>query len=120
MARLRVEKVQEAIKQELSKMLLMDIKDPRIQFVTITGVELTDDMSIAKVYVSLYGPEKDHEAAWQGLNKALGFMRTEIAKRIRLRFAPNLILVTDTSMEYSAHIEGLLKKIKEEEGPSHE
>ena len=42
-------------------MLLMDIKDPRIQFVTITGVELTDDMSIAKVYVSLYGPEKDHE-----------------------------------------------------------
>ena len=117
MARLRVEKVQEAIKQELSKMLLMDIKDPRIQFVTITGVELTDDMSIA---VSLYGPEKDHEAAWQGLNKALGFMRTEIAKRIRLRFAPNLILVKDTSMEYSAHIEGLLKKIKEEEGPSHE
>ena len=116
MARLRVEKVQEAIKQELSKMLLMDIKDPRIQFVTITGVELTDDMSIAKVY----GPEKDHEAAWQGLNKALGFMRTEIAKRIRLRFAPNLILVKDTSMEYSAHIEGLLKKIKEEEGPSHE
>ena len=70
MARLRVEKVQEAIKQELSKMLLMDIKDPRIQFVTITGVELTDDMSIAKVYVSLYGPEKDHEAAWQGLNKS--------------------------------------------------
>lgn len=58
MARLRVEKVQEAIKQELSKMLLMDIKDPRIQFVTITGVELTDDMSIAKVYVSLYGPER--------------------------------------------------------------
>ena len=48
-------------------MLLMDIKDPRIQFVTITGVELTDDMSIAKVYVSLYGPEKDHEAAWQGI-----------------------------------------------------
>ena len=118
MARLRVEKVQEAIKQELSKMLLMDIKDPRIQFVTITGVELTDDMSIAKVYVSLYGPEKDHESAWQGLNKALGFMRTEIAKR--LRFAPNLILVKDASMEYSAHIEGLLKKIKEEEGSSHE
>lgn len=58
MARLRVEKVQEAIKQELSKMLLMDIKDPRIQFVTITGVELTDDMSIAKVYVSLYGSGK--------------------------------------------------------------
>ena len=71
MARLRVEKLQEAIKQELSKILLQDIKDPRIKFVTVTGVELTDDISLAKVYVSLYGTEKDQEEAWQGLNKAV-------------------------------------------------
>ena len=101
MARLRVEKLQEAIKQELSKILLQDIKDPRIKFVTVTGVELTDDISLAKVYVSLYGTEKDQEEAWQGLNKAVGYMRTEIAKRIRLRFAPALIFAKDTSMEYS-------------------
>ena len=61
MARLRVEKVQEAIQQEISKMLLMDVKDPRIQFVTVTGVELTDDMSYAKIYVSLYGPKDKQE-----------------------------------------------------------
>ena len=115
MARLRVEKLQEAIKQELSKILLQDIKDPRI--VTVTGVELTDDISLAKVYVSLYGTEKDQEEAWQGLNKAVGYMRTEIAKRIRLRFAPALIFAKDTSMEYSAHIEELLRKIKQEETP---
>ena len=66
MARLRVEKLQEAIKQELSKILLQDIKDPRIKFVTVTGVELTDDISQAKVYVSLYGTEKDQEEAWTG------------------------------------------------------
>ena len=120
MARLRVEKVQEAIQHEISNMLLHDVKDPRIQFVTVTGVELTDDMSYAKVFISLYGPEDKQEETWKALNKALGFMRTEIAKRIRLRFAPTLILQKDTSMEYSAHIEGLLKKIKEEEGPSHE
>ena len=88
MARLRVEKLQEAIKQEISKILLHDIKDPRIKFVT---------------------------EAWQGLNKAVGYMRTEIAKRIRLRFAPVLIFTKDTSMEYSAHIEELLRKIKQEE-----
>ena len=117
MARLRVEKLQEAIKQELSKILLQDIKDPRIKFVTVTGVELTDDISLAKVYVSLYGTEKDQEEAWQGLNKAVGYMRTEIAKRIRLRFAPALIFAKDTSMEYSAHIEELLRKIKQEETP---
>lgn len=120
MARLRVEKVQEAIQQEISNMLLFDVKDSRIQFVTITGVELTDDMSIAKIFVSLYGPEEKHEECWKALNKALGYMRSEIAKRIRLRFTPNLILVKDTSMEYSAHIQSILDKIKQEEGKSHE
>ena len=121
MARLRVEKEQEAIQHEISNMLLFDVKDSRIQFVTITGVELTDDMSIAKIFVSLYGPEDKHEECWKALNKALGYMRSEIAKRIRLRFAPNLILVKDTSMEYSAHIQSILDKIKkEEEGKSHE
>ena len=95
MARLRVEKVQEAIQHEISNMLLHDVKDPRIQFVTVTGVELTDDMSYAKVFISMYGPEDKQEETWKALNKALGFMRTEIAKRIRLRFAPTLILQKD-------------------------
>ncbi|MCQ2373839.1 MAG: 30S ribosome-binding factor RbfA [Phascolarctobacterium sp.] len=115
MARLRVEKVQEAIKNELSKMILFDAKDPRIKCVTVTGVELTDDMSYATIFVSMYGKEEEQEAAWKGLNKALGYMRSEIAKRIRLRFAPQLILKKDTSMEYSAHIETILNKIKAED-----
>ena len=115
MARLRVEKVQEAIKNELSKMILFDAKDPRIKCVTVTGVELTDDMSYATLFVSMYGKEEEQEAAWKGLNKALGYMRSEIAKRIRLRFAPQLILKKDTSMEYSAHIETILNKIKAED-----
>ena len=76
MARLRVEKVQEAIQHEISNMLLHDVKDPRIQFVTVTGVELTDDMSYAKVFISMYGPEEKQEETWKALNKALGFMRT--------------------------------------------
>ena len=115
MARLRVEKVQEAIQHEISNMLLHDVKDPRIQFVTVTGVELTDDMSYAKVFISMYGPEEKQEETWKALNKALGFMRTEIAKRIRLRFAPTLILQKDKSMEYSAHIQRILDKINKEE-----
>ena len=116
MARLRVEKVQEAIQHELSSMLLLDIKDPRIKLVTVTGVNLTDDMSQAKIYVSLYGTPEEQEEAWKALNKAKGFLRTEIAKRIRLRFAPELILEKDTSWEYGAHIDRLLRQIKEKEG----
>lgn len=115
MARLRVEKVQEAIKNEISKMLLRDVKDPRIQFVSVTGVELTDDMSYAKIFVSLYGPEEKQEEAWKALQKALGFLRTEIAKRIRLRFAPALVLEKDTSLEYGAHIQSILDKINKED-----
>ena len=83
MARLRVEKLQEAIKQELSKILLQDIKDPRIKFVTVTGVELTDDISLAKVYVSLYERKKDQEEAWQGLNKAVGLYAYGNCQKIR-------------------------------------
>lgn len=115
MARLRVEKVQEAIQHELSNMLLLDVKDPRIKFVTVTGVELTDDMSYATIFISMYGTEEEQEAAWKALNKALGYMRSEIAKRIRLRFTPTLILKKDTSYAYSAHIETILNKIKQED-----
>lgn len=115
MVRLRVEKLQEAIKQEISNILLKDIKDPRIKFVSITGVELTSDLSQAKVYVSLYGEESQKDEAWKSLNKALGFIRSEIAKRIRLRVAPVLIFTKDTSLEYSAHIQKLLNQIEREE-----
>ena len=120
MAKLRVEKVQEAIQHEISNMLLLDIKDPRIKLVTVTGVSLTDDMSQAKIYVSLYGSEEEQQQAWQALNKAKGFLRTEIAKRIRLRFAPELILEKDTSWEYGAHIDSLLRQIKDSEGNKNE
>lgn len=115
MARVRVEKVQEQIQHEISNMLLRDIKDPRIQAVTVTGVELTDDMSQAKVFVSLYGSAEKQQEAWNAMNRAKGFLRTEIAKRIRLRFAPEILLEKDTSLEYGAHIDSLLRQIKETE-----
>lgn len=115
MARLRVEKLQELIKQELSNIVLMDIRDPRVKNVTVTQVELSNDLSYAKVYVSLYGSEDEQKEAWTGLQKSLGFMRTEIAKRVRLRVAPILTLHKDTSLDYSSHIQDLLNKINKEE-----
>ena len=106
MSKLRAEKLQALIKHELSNMLLREVKDPRVKFVTITGVEVTNELSYAKIYVSLYGSEKQQEEAWKGLQSCLGYFRTEIAKRIKLRMAPHLSFHKDTSMEYSAHIEG--------------
>ncbi|WP_416181637.1 30S ribosome-binding factor RbfA [Acidaminococcus timonensis] len=115
MSKLRAEKLQALIKQELSNMLIRDVKDPRVKFVTITGVEVSNDLSYAKVYVSLYGSEEQQAQAWKGLQHGLGFFRTEIAKRIDLRVAPQLSFHKDTSMEYSAHIESLLHELKKEE-----
>lgn len=116
MARLRVIKLQEAIKQEVSKILLKDVKDPRIKSVTVTGVKLTEDLSSAKIYVSLYGAKDEQEAAWEALLSALGFIRTEIAKRIRLRMVPTFTFCRDTSWEYAARIDQLISKIHEEDG----
>jgi ribosome-binding factor A len=115
MGKLRAEKLQALIKQELSTMLIRDVKDPRIKFVTVTGVEVSNDLSYAKVYVSLYGTPEQQEQAWKGLQSGLGYFRSEIAHRIDLRVAPILSFHKDTSMEYSAHIESILKDIKEKE-----
>lgn len=111
MGQLRIEKVQEFIKQEISKIILNEAKDPRIGFVTVTNVEVTKDLRSAKVYVSLFGSDEENKATWQGLTSSLGFLRTEIGRRIRLRFVPEISFHLDNSFENSAHIQKLLVEI---------
>ena len=114
MSQLRVEKVQELIKQEVGKMLLTDLKDPRIGFVTVTHVEVTGDLREAKIYVSIMGDDKQVEESWKGLQSSLGFIRREIGQRIRLRFTPTIEFALDTSLDYSEHIQKLLLQIERE------
>lgn len=116
MGQLRVEKVQEFIKQEISKIILTELKDPRVGFATITQVEATGDLRSAKIYVSLMGSDEQKAETWKGLQSSLGYMRSEIGKRIRMRITPELSLHIDESLNYSAHIQELLIKIKQEEG----
>ena len=113
-SQLRVEKLQELIKQEMSKMLLKEIKDPRIGFVTVTGVEMTGDLREAKIYVSIMGNEEQIQSSLEGLQSALGFVRREIGKRIRLRFTPEISFALDKSLDYGEHIQKLLLKIEKE------
>ena len=115
MGQLRVEKVQELMKQEISQIILRELKDPRIGFVTVTSVECTGDLREAKVYVSLMGNESQVKSCWMGLNSSRGFIRREIGKRIRLRVTPEISFALDKSLDYSAHIQELLLKIKAEE-----
>lgn len=111
---LRIEKLQELIKQETSKMLLYDIKDPRIGFVTVTDVEMTGDLREAKIFVSVMGNEEKIKETMKGLQSALGFIRREIGKRIRLRFTPEISFAPDKSLDYSEHIQKILLQIEKE------
>ncbi|CUH96135.1 hypothetical protein P22_2223 [Propionispora sp. 2/2-37] len=115
MGQLRVEKVQAFIKQEASKMILNELKDPRIGFVTVTQVEVSGDLRHAKIYLSLMGSDEEKAKSWQGLSKAVGFLRTEIGKRLKMRFSPELTLHLDESLDYSEKIQKLLLKIKQDE-----
>jgi len=112
---LRANRIAEQMKKELSDIIGRKLKDPRIGFVTVTDVEVTGDLQIAKVFLSVFGSEEDKENTLAGLAKAKGFIRSEIGRRIRLRKTPDLIFELDESLEYGNRIETLIKHIKEEE-----
>ncbi|MBQ1940776.1 MAG: 30S ribosome-binding factor RbfA [Anaerovibrio sp.] len=115
MGQLRIEKIQELMKQEISKIILQELKDPRIGFVTVTQVEVSRDLSLAKVYISIMGSEEQIEGSWKGLQSSLGFIRREVGHRIRLRITPELRFVLDKSLDYSDHIQKLLLQIERDE-----
>lgn len=115
MGQLRVEKVQELIKQEISEIIMKDLKDPRIGFVTVTQVECTGDLREAKIFVSIMGKDEEIEQSFMGLDRALGYIRREIGARIRLKFTPILSFVLDKSLNYSAHIQELLLKVQKDD-----
>jgi len=109
----RSEKVAEAIHEEISKLLVKGVKDPRVGFVTITGVKVTDDLHLATVYFSVIGTDEDRKGAAAGLNSARGFLRREVGKVLRMRYVPDILFKYDESVVYGSHIESLLKQIHE-------
>ncbi len=117
----RAERVSDQMKQEIADILMRKIKDPRIGFVTVTDVEVADDLRNAKVFVSVYGAEK--ATTLKGLESASPYIRSELGKRMRMKFIPELLFRYDESVERGAHINELLHEIQEkddEKGPGHE
>jgi len=115
MARVRVGRVGEQIKKELSQIIQTEVKDPRIGFLTVTGVDVTNDLSQARVFLSVLGSDEDRANALQALAKATGFVRSELGKRIRLRKVPELLFKIDESVDYGSRIETLLHGLNEED-----
>ena len=96
------------MKQEISQIILQELKDPRSGFVTVTKVEMTGDLREAKIFVSIMGKDEALKDTLQGLKSSLGFIRREIGKRIRLRFTPEISFALDNSLAYISHIQELL------------
>ncbi|GAA3406565.1 30S ribosome-binding factor RbfA [Paenibacillus hodogayensis] len=111
MAKVRVGRVGEQIKKELSQILQSELKDPRVGFITVTGVDVTNDLSQAKVFLSVLGTEQQKEDSLKAIAKATGFIRSELGKRIRLRITPELQFQFDASIEYGSRIDQLLNQI---------
>lgn len=109
----RHERVEEAIKKEVSTIIHDRLKDPRVGFVTITRVELSKDLRNAKIFYSVLGKEESRKKTKIALDSALGFIRSLVAQRINMRFATELMFKEDHSTEYSVHIEEILNQIKE-------
>ena len=115
MSQLRVRKMKEFIKQEIVQMLLRDLKDTRLGFVTVTEVAVTGDLREATVYVSLFGSDEEKEKSFAALQNATGFIRTELGKRLQVRHTPEITFAVDRSIDYGDHIERVLKSIKDKE-----
>jgi ribosome-binding factor A len=113
--RLRPERVQEALRQEISKVALEEIKDPRIGFLTITKVELTKDLRYAKVFFSVLGGAKEKALALKGLNSAKGYIKGVVADRIKLRLVPDLSFRIDESIEHTKEIYDMFEQLKKKE-----
>jgi len=111
MSQMRINKINDQIRRELSE-ILRGLKDARIPLMTsVTGVEVTGDLRYAKVFVSIMGDDEVKKNALEGLKSAAGYMRRELGQRIDLRYTPELLFAIDHSIETGAHINKLLHDI---------
>jgi len=114
MSKQRPGRVQEALRQEVSRILHDEIKDPRLGFLTVTKVDLTDDLRYAKIYFSVLGEDKDNQLALKGLNSAKGYIKSLLSDRLKLRYMPEISFRVDDSFEKFEKIRDILAKLKKE------
>ncbi len=111
----RVSRLAEEIKREVTDIVRNHLKDPRISHLTsVTEVEVSKDMRYAKIFVSVYGSEEEQVKTLEGLQSANGFIRSELGRRIRLRYLPEITFNLDTSIEQGVKISQIIDKVCDE------
>lgn len=111
----RTQQVADEIQRILGDVIQYELKDPRVGFATVVGVDVSADLQHAKVRISVMGDEAQRRETMEGLERAKGFMRRQVAQELRhLRMVPELHLALDTSLDYSLHIDDVLRKVAQE------
>lgn len=106
----RRQRIGDQIRVELADLLQHEVRDPRIGFVTVTEVRMSPDLKYARAYVSIFGDEQQKRDSFAALERAVGFLRSQVGKRLALRFVPELRFVLDETLDTSERIESLLKE----------
>ena len=114
----RTERLGEEIREEVAQLIVGELKDPRIGFVTVTRVEVTPDLRTARVYVGVLGTEKQRQASLTGLRQATGFLRRALGQSLRLRYTPELVFTYDEGLEASDRVAQLLAEISRPADPA--
>jgi ribosome-binding factor A len=109
----RLDRVNQLVKEEISTLLQRELKDPRLGFVTVTEVETSKDLRLAKVFVSVLGDERQWAASLTALASARGFVRNWLRQHLDLRVTPDIDFRPDRSMEHAAKIQALLKQVQD-------
>ncbi len=110
----RATRVADQIRMEVAEILSRKIKDPRVQFVTVTDVSMTADLKIARIYVTALDQEQYEQQTAPGLKSAVGYVRSEVGRRLNLRYTPEIVFYRDTSAEYANKMEKILDSLPQE------
>jgi ribosome-binding factor A len=115
MSKQRLQQVADTMQRILGEVIQYELKDPRVGFATVTGVEVSADLQRATVRISIMGSEEERTETMEALQRARGFMRKRVAEEMRhMRFIPELRLVQDTSLDHSIRIAEVLHEIEEQ------
>ena len=114
MSSIKIERLNHAFQEEISMILMTEIKDEDIKFVTTTWVDTTSDLRYAKVYFTVLDQTKK-ETTTEALNGAASFIRGKLSERVEVRHTPELKFIYDTSIEYGNHIDKIIESINKEE-----
>lgn len=109
--KVKKDKIAGIIQKEISEIIQFELKDPKIGFITITDMDVTGDLSQARIYVSFLGQDARKEAGMKALERSKGFLRTQLAKRLTIRKVPELIFKQDVSLEKGNKIEKIIADI---------